>query len=882
MPKIPLYAKGLGSTVELATGRLGPRAASGAFEAVGQATERLARAGGKFGTDFAQNQMRFDDARKKLEFDFQMQRKNEQTKTLSSQFATRAYEESDTYNINNQISDQEKAVSGLVQTVQTPILNEIDGMDITNSQKTSIKDAVLKQMNFKVADAKKQAFRMATIEGGLAKDGEIRTASQELSTSSDLDAPSAFIAKINSIYDDAKLTGQTLSVSRSAAIQEGLRGFYGNGVANAESFASLEKQKELVAEDKNLLSATRQGLLNQIDTKETEIKFAKQEEIIGVLLTANLTPEEQQTALTQLTTKGSQMIAISRDDPADDIIIEFGGAGNKFLTGVAANLKQRMNVANAEAGKSLIQTLFPLLQNMDRDELKAFQAEADSLTGRFEGADVTVAKQLRAEADRYLRTFDVALQAEIKSNTTAIKDVYIANGGVVDDSLQDMIDSTSSKLGQLGDDNPIPRMEFDATVAGFTEAGVVFEGVRFSDNATIVEVQNSLRQDLANAKTAEEALIAKTKQTTFDGFLAQRKAEIESDPVDYIQKYRRDQGQDPATYAELISLQRQMDVADVDIRVASNAELSAFQRQFKDPSLDYNAKSQLGISFITKFGVENEGRVMRNLTNQNVISLSDSLIIANPNNAGMFDVDAANQSQTVKEISSALGKSTMNEIQAEVMSANAEYSGSIIGGMSDSIVSRGATGSRMLHVTAMNTLIKNTAAYYMNAGEADVKTAVSKAVDTVVNSQFAFTEINGKPLRMLKGFEPQASGISDILGFYLSRPDNRDYLASIAQIPPGEGISPQVAEQKYATDLAQGYWVTTSDHKGAYLVDQTGNMVQRRIEMDPFAMGAKSKSIRPDQAFITVRFADLVPMVAEIEAEPTTAGKAAIKKRKIF
>ena len=85
-----------------------------------------------------------------------------------------------------------------------------------------------------------------------------------------------------------------------------------------------------------------------------------------------------------------------------------------------------------------------------------------------------------------------------------------------------------------------------------------------------------------------------------------------------------------ASTAQLIAFQRKMGIADVDIRVASNAQIEAFQGQFKDPSLSYNDKSKLGISFITSFGVENEGRVMRNLMSQGVLTLADTWIIANP------------------------------------------------------------------------------------------------------------------------------------------------------------------------------------------------------------------------------------------------------------
>ena len=63
MPKIPLYAEGRGSAVNLATGRLGPQAPTGAFEAPGQATVRAAEALGRVGTEYAKNAMQFENAR---------------------------------------------------------------------------------------------------------------------------------------------------------------------------------------------------------------------------------------------------------------------------------------------------------------------------------------------------------------------------------------------------------------------------------------------------------------------------------------------------------------------------------------------------------------------------------------------------------------------------------------------------------------------------------------------------------------------------------------------------------------------------------------------------------------------------------------------------
>ena len=67
MPKIPLYARGMGSQVDLATGSLGPSAPTEAFAAPGQAMARAGQAIGQTGRQFAKNMMEFDNASKDLD-----------------------------------------------------------------------------------------------------------------------------------------------------------------------------------------------------------------------------------------------------------------------------------------------------------------------------------------------------------------------------------------------------------------------------------------------------------------------------------------------------------------------------------------------------------------------------------------------------------------------------------------------------------------------------------------------------------------------------------------------------------------------------------------------------------------------------------------------
>ena len=67
MPKIPLYAKGVGPTVKLPTGGLSPRLSERALQAPGQALVRFGEQVGAAGQRFAETQLRIDEGQMKAE-----------------------------------------------------------------------------------------------------------------------------------------------------------------------------------------------------------------------------------------------------------------------------------------------------------------------------------------------------------------------------------------------------------------------------------------------------------------------------------------------------------------------------------------------------------------------------------------------------------------------------------------------------------------------------------------------------------------------------------------------------------------------------------------------------------------------------------------------
>lgn len=617
-----------------------------------------------------------------------------------------------------------------------------------------------------------------------------------------------------------------------------------------------------------MAESTKKTLEGLIAGREADIKAGLRDDILGSILTGDLDESQMESAAAQLRTRGATEIRIEGKEGEDDLVIPFGGAGFDFLTSLANTLDRGIDDLQNEKNRSLIEEVSPTIVGMNRGQLEALVSDAQSASGQFEGASLTTRGVLERLAQDRLNTMDRELSSTIDSQKEALGNILIANKGIITENAAELIDQIGANIDIVSDENEQIGIDFDNFVNGIAMGGQVFSGIKFKSAADGNSAILQLREELKGAD-ANEAAVLQTAIDSFTKMEADRQAQITNDPVKYIQTNRAP-GQELATTSELVTIQEGLGIAPVDIRVASDQQISTFQDQFRNPELTSREKSELGIQFITQFGVEHEGRVMRNLMNKGVLTLADTWIIANPDNAAGFDIDAANRPDIVKTLKAELGNTTVREIMDEVRVQNGEYTGSVIGGMSDTVISRGATGSRMLHITAMNGLIQNTAMYYMQDGKTTVSEAVEKAIDNVVNTQFAFGEVNGKPLRMLKGFEGQAADISGLLNKHVSSEPLREYITSIAEIPPLAGQSEQAARIQFMKDLSQGYWVTTSDHKGAYLVDQTGNMVPRKVPRDPLAVAGKATAIRPDRAFITVRFDDLLPVIeqANIEGRP--------------
>jgi hypothetical protein len=876
MPKIPLYGDTAGTTIQPKISSLGPRAGA-VFESSGQALARAGADVSRAAQEYAANQQQFESAKAKLEFDFAMAEKKQQTDSLVNDYTSRAYQMADDFIMADTETSTTKSAQGLVDNVKAPLASEIEGLDITNNQKQALLSSLDRQLLPKLGQAKQQAFNRNLVDASAKTNARLETYISELAEESDSESRAMKMAEGIELITKANLAGQSLSYNVRSFQAETMKRTFNNSIAAAETFDDLGAIEDELSQSGSgintfLSAATIAGIRASAAKRKNELTAEVHDTALEVFLTANLSEEEQASALSQMRA-GQDTIIIPRED--GDVAVELRGASGRFKTTLANQFEAEANAVKSAGNYALLERLSTEAADMTREELNSLIADAERLDGKANGLSLSNSLTLINVAKRHLNDYDVALSSQIKVDTDSLKVIIEANDGILNDessSLRDEIIANRIKL-EPGDTAGIDRLNNE--IQAISDAGTIFAGVKLSDPLAINEAQQQLADNLM-ASDGENALYNKQALSSFNAMIENRKSRLEKDPVDFLQSDARKRGIPELTPRQLVKAQKKMGIADIDIRVASDAEILSFQKQYSDPSLTYAEKSQIGNEFITRFGRDNEGRILRNLTSQGVLTLTDQLNIANPQNARMFPVMQANEPDSVSLAKESLGTARMREISEAVRLTNTQYSQSIIGGSPGNILGAGATAARMSHVGAMNEVIKNTAAYFMLSGESDVQSAVEKAIDNVVNSQFSFAEKGlNKPLRLPKALENDARDIGEILGFYLKNPVNQDYLLRIIDPPIAAGLSVEDSKNQLRKKLPDAYWVTTTDNKGAYLVYDTGDMVRRKEAPGPAGRG----EVNP---FITIKFSDLAPQIRDLNTAGNTYKRAQVKQREIF
>ena len=191
MPQIPVYNKGQGTTVDLATGSLSPQASVQAFTAPGRATE-----------NFANNAQQ-------IAFNFGQAEKKAQGDAASSDIQSKFLEEANNKILTSQTTDTETAkneINGLVNKYTNKIA--VDHPNLTRSQIRGITNN-LKELGVRAGTQhRKQSFARGRIVESKKNDDLILNFRNSIKTySKGHPVYEAHLGSVKKIYEQAELNG---------------------------------------------------------------------------------------------------------------------------------------------------------------------------------------------------------------------------------------------------------------------------------------------------------------------------------------------------------------------------------------------------------------------------------------------------------------------------------------------------------------------------------------------------------------------------------------------------------------------------------------------------------------------------------------------------
>ena len=166
MPKIPLYNKGLGPSVDLATGQLGISVDAQALSSPARQLAALGETIGKAGQTFAQNQINYNSRKARIDFEFEKAEQNREARKIADELSRKYDEQASDFNLNNltTYTTTDVAANAFNIAITDSARQEISELVVTDRQRTLIESKVLNSLAPKLSDAKKNAYIHGTNE----------------------------------------------------------------------------------------------------------------------------------------------------------------------------------------------------------------------------------------------------------------------------------------------------------------------------------------------------------------------------------------------------------------------------------------------------------------------------------------------------------------------------------------------------------------------------------------------------------------------------------------------------------------------------------------------------------------------------------------------
>ncbi len=842
MPKIPTYDQ-LGQRVKAPSTQIGVRADTQAFVGAQLATADLFKKAGN------------------IAYEFGMKEKEENTKAAFAELKTQ---------YNNEVNDlirNSKATSTL--EAENELINynkkferNYAKKNLTPNQLKSIKTQMILHQGNKMQVGKNLAFDRGRDYNSTLHNNSLTNLSMEISklpVGNQL--REAMIQEAREIFTTATENGETgnLGVKTFAEFDKEIKlNDYSLLSSNAKTVEEINNLKSSL-ENETLLHSDKVNIRNQIKLNESRVLGEYVEALSmkifegkkeGFLDDENYKRELnkllKQEKIDTVNAKGQAITIDTKKLSSNQLRTLINLADNKRIKfeGEELNDIRNTEIANAE--------------NMSLSEI--IQREKDIDSGKYlsEIKNFNARQSIKNIYADFKKKRQVEDLATADKNTKSITTSIGLNKGIITEQTQEKIDETLNILKLT--DNIKALNNFNFEIEASTKSSAIFSSTQFS---SLTEQANAEKRALAEARSETDIDKQRLNFEIHNQLVAKNskaRADFIKDPVDYLEKNLNKK----LSPSERISRQQTMGLFGKDIRIASDNEIKTFSATFAQQT-DFNEKARVGEEFISSFGPENENLVMKNLVQRNVISKVESLMLSDPRNPNINTIMVANSPEQIErtekgklKLSSKEGKSLMQSVRLQLE----KYSNSLIGKAYEGEVEAGLKTAANNHLADTESIVYNTAAFLVQNGKASQNNAAEMAYKMTLGNSHDFFEINNKFVRVEKGSGINTEGVKGVLKYILN--DKNSMMQGI--ISPGQqGIQGDVTTKEYVDRISsEGSWRTTVDNQSVYLIDNTGNMVRRKIVAQPSDVGGVGSLIDQTSPFVVIKLDSLNTIAKEV------------------
>ena len=848
MPKIPIVERqGI-----LATGQLGSRANEAAFTAPGRAAAAL----GKTASDI---QFRFHMAEKEAETEKAYQELNTSTNQDFNNFTNA----SEATTVQQYQADAKVYSESLRKQKLEPLRNRL-----TRKQFQKVESEFNKTVAAKVATGSQVAFaKHQTIRANQVN----TTIEDTMSQMRGLDPSSALYQQLQQNLDDGfdrwSAQGLRLKYDKGGYRKELSASAFENEIQSADTQVDINRMRGRLEAERPDMTAKQHALRDAAITAQEKIVDDMQvqavyDQIINMSEDLFLNEEQAKSRIQDI--RDGKIFRVE-NNAGEEILVNFKTMKASNREKLINKIEQRTNANKAE---TLSANLNAIDAKIATKTLSQLQNMEDQVTLKGEDGKFLIAPDITDFQDRQkikglinasirdLAVKEVAKSQQVLRNTSAA--IAASSDGTLSQEQQDEAAAAIQGLENAEQFDQANKMRVE--LAAMQSAGANFTSIEFGSVAQQTAIINEAKANRGTEQGARAYQILNER-------LAARNKAIKDDFVGYYNNKRPD---DPKTPSELVNMQLQMGVAPGDVRVTSNAELTAFQSQYNAEGNTPMDKARVLNQFVQQYGVENENRVMRHLMSSNVISFAEHLRAAYPEQINMQSVVDGNEEINIKNAKDNLTNDQRNQVDEIVRNTVDSYASSVMGGITDGVVGVGGDSNRTAHIIKMQDTIANTAKHLMATRTIDPEEAVDIAYKAIIGNHFVFENINDSQMRVPTALADRARDMSVVLQHSVF--EDQDYLKSRIIFPPTPvGRRDEDFQNEYLSDLkSNGSWRTTVDNKGVFLVDQLGNLVPMKPSQDfvpPEGMDGFA-------GFISVPFSAVLPL-----AEEYRDGQGVLKSR---